>query len=456
MIGIIVDDGIIVSENITRRRELGDTPLQAAVNGVKEVFFPVLTTILTTFLAFAPMFLMTGMMGKFVFVIPLTVSLALFFSFFESIVALPAHLVKGMKKSKKQAARAIMARFFEILRKVYRKIVYYFLKVRYVLVVIFVVIFVLVISFAAENMKFILFPSKGAERFIINIELAQGSSLDATLEKVREVEALLTDLPEEELETYIDRIGRGVGSIGENYATVSVVLTPYSDRSRNADMIIEDLRLKIDEIEGIEKFFFLIDTGGPGVGKPVSIQVIGNDNTVRKELTDKVVELLNTINGVKDIDRNDKDGKEQIEIIINYDALARLGLTVEDIAQNVRIAFDGEIVTSIRDGDEDVNFRVQLQEYARKNVAYLYNLSIPNNQGRLIKLSEVAYLETGPGPNAFHHYQGVRTTTIEADLDQDITTPIEVANIVMSGFNMAKDWPGMRVITGGEAEESST
>ncbi len=456
MIGIIVDDGIIVSENITRRRELGDTPLQAAVNGVKEVFFPVLTTVLTTFLVFAPMFAITGMMGKFVIVIPLTVSLALFFSLFESIVALPAHIVKGMKKSKKPAGRALMARFFEFLKKGYKKVVYYFLVVRHVLVVLFIVAFILVISFAAENMKFILFPSKGAERFIISIELAQGSSLDATLEKVREVEALLTDLPEEELDTYLDRIGQGLQAVGENYAFIGVNLTPYSERTRDADMIVEELRQKIDEIDGIEKFFFNIDTGGPGVGKPVSIMVIGNDNTTRKELTTEVTDLLNSINGVKDVDRNDKDGKEQIEIKINYDALARLGLTVEDIAQNVRIAFDGQTVTSFRDGDEDVNFRVQLQEYARKNVAYLYDLSIPNNQGRLIKLSEVAYLESGPGPNAFHHYQGVRTTTIEADLDQDIITPIEVSDIILSGFNLEKNWPGMQIITGGEAEESST
>jgi multidrug efflux pump subunit AcrB len=167
------------------------------------------------------------------------------------------------------------------------------------------------------------------------------------------------------------------------------------------------------------------------------------------------MEYLGTIEGVKDIDSNEKLGKEQIEIKLNYNRLARLGLTVADVAQNVRIAYDGEVVTSMRDGDEDVNFRVQLQERARRDVNYLYNLSIPNVQNRLVKLREVATLEIAPGPNAFHHYDGDRTTTIEADIDQDIITPLEATTLVMTHFADAENrWSGIRLAIGGEAEES--
>ena len=176
---------------------------------------------------------------------------------------------------------------------------------------------------------------------------------------------------------------------------------------------------------------------------------------MRRQATAEIIEYLATIDGVKDIDSNEKLGKEQIEIKIDYNRLARLGLTVADVAQNVRIAYDGEVVTSMRDGDEDVNFRVQMQEWARRDVNFLYNLSIPNAQNRLIKLHEVARLESTPGPNALYHYDGERTTTIEADVDQDIITPLEATTLIMTHFSDADQrWNGIRLGIGGEAEES--
>jgi len=130
VIGIIVDDAIIIAENITRRREKGDAPLEAAVNGIHEVFRPVLTTILTTFLVFAPMFFMTGVFGKFVFVIPLAISLALFISLGEAMVALPAHLVPGLRRrSVKSAGRSR----FDAVRQSYGRIVIHLLRFRYAL-----------------------------------------------------------------------------------------------------------------------------------------------------------------------------------------------------------------------------------------------------------------------------------------------------------------------------------
>ena len=456
MIGIIVDDGIIVSENIARRHELGDTPIQAAVNGTHEVFFPVLTTILTTFLAFAPMFWMPGMMGKFVFVIPLTVTLALFISLLESSVALPAHIARGLAKrqSRKGAQRAAVRRWFDVLRKFYRKLLRRLLVVRYPLAVLFVAALAGALWFAANHMEFILFPTKSADRFIMQIELDTGSSLEATAEKVHTLEGLLDDLPEGELATYISRIGSGLQASGEHLAYIMIGLTPYAQRSRDVDQIIDELREKVERVEGVGTPIFMVDTGGPSAGKAITLRVAGNDNASRKELVDHLVDRLGTLEGVKDIDRDDKPGKEQIEIKIDHLQLARLGLTVADVAQNVRTAFDGEVVTSIRQGDEDVPFRIQLSEQVRRQIWYLRNLSIPNREGRLIKLDQVARLVTGPGPSSFRHFDSERTTTIEADVDQDVITSLEATSRVLADLNIEKDWPGLTVKTGGEAQES--
>ena len=458
LIGIIVDDGIIISENIYRRREMGDSPVEAAVNGTNEVFFPVLTTVLTTFLAFAPMFFMKGMMGKFVFVIPLTISLALFISLFEAVFALPSHLAKGMERSRKGAQRESVRKWFEALKTFYAKVAFHLLKVRYLLVVLFIAVLVLALMYAQRNLKFVMFPTKGADRFVVGVEMSTGSSLQATAEKIQELEGFINELPVDELDTFISRIGVSLsGGSGENFGYTLIGLTPFSERKRTVDEIIEWLRPRIEAIEGVEKTTFIVDAGGPPVGKPISIRVTGNDDPMRRQATAEIMEYLAAINGVKDIDSNEKLGKEQIEIKIDYDRLARFGLTVADVAQNVRIAYDGEVVTSMRDGDEDVNFRVQLQERARRDVNYLYNLSIPNAQNRLIKLREVARLETTSGPNALYHYDGERTTTIEADVDQDIITPLGATTLVMTHFSDAADrWPGIRLGVGGEAEESQS
>jgi len=459
VIGIIVDDAIIVSESIYYRRSVGDDPLQAAVNGTMNVFFPVLVTILTTFLAFAPMLFLKGIFGKFVFVIPLTVSLALFISLGESIFALPAHLKRGMERSAKGAQREAARRWFNGLRKFYRKFAFGFLKFRYALVALFILIFAGAVYYARENMDFLLFPSEGSDVVAVYIEAPVGTSLDAMSERVKEVERVLEELPDGELNTYVTRIGAAGFELGmgqaENFAYVVMDLTPYTTRERSADEIVEELRSKTDELEGFEKVTYEVVRGGPPVGKPITLRITGIDDERRAALATEIVRYLEQVEGVKDIDRDDKVGKEQVEIKLDYERLARLGLTVADVAQNVRIAYDGQKVTSIRDGDEDVEFRVQFAETARRDLNFLKNLVIPNQQGRLISLREVARLKTGPGPNTIRHFEGIRTTTVYADVDQEVTTPFAVIMPMFRSLNLDENWPDMSVRAGGEAEESA-
>jgi len=152
VIGIVVDDAIIIAENVYAHRERGASPIDAAVNGISEVFLPVLTTVLTTFLVFAPMFFMPGVFGKFIFVIPLAISLALFISLFEVSVALPAHLAQGLENSRTTRMRT----WFNPVRDMFRRTLIHLLKLRYVLVVLSVVILVASLWYAGNYLKFIL------------------------------------------------------------------------------------------------------------------------------------------------------------------------------------------------------------------------------------------------------------------------------------------------------------
>lgn len=457
VIGIIVDDGIIIAENIHKYREQGATPIRAAVDGLSEVFQPVLTTILTTAIAFAPMFFMSGLMGKFVRVIPLVMSLALFVSLFEAIVALPAHLIAGLREKRGVAAKRARG-WFDAVRSFYRMTMRPVLTLRYPVALIAFVAVAGSIWYAVHYMDFVLFPTENADTFFITVETPMGTSLRATAEKCGEIEKLIAALPDSEVQSYVMRVGT-MGDFApgenENWAVITISLLPFSERSRTADEVVEDLRSKTNELDGFERLVYYIDAGGPPVGRPITLRVVGADDTMRQALADSVEAFLTTMDGVKDIDRDDKLGKEQIEIRLDYDKLARVGLTVADISRNVRFAYDGEVVTDVRYGDEDVEFRVQLNQTARANPRFLRELLVPNAQGRMIPLKEVARLETGPGPSNFYHYDGDRAVTITADVVQGATTPLKATQGLQAGFDLQNDWPGMRFVAGGEAEETA-
>ena len=459
VIGIIVDDAIIIAENIQKYRERGEPPLKSAVEGITEVYGPVITTILTTFIAFAPLFLMTGIMGKFVFVIPLVISLALFISLIEATVALPSHLILGLPGGSCEPGKAGSRGWFVRLRRPFRLFVIRILKFRYLVFAVAVAALAASLWYAANYMKFSLFPSQMADEFYIFVELPSGSSLAATSEKIEELEALVRELPDEELDSFSTRIGAKEGwyQVGENenWAVVAVNLTPFSERARDADEIVEELRARTDALSGYDEIVYYIDAGGPPVGRAVTLRVVGADDEMRTELADSVVAFMQSLGTIKDIERDDKLGKEQVEIKIDYAKLSRLGLTVADIAQNVRIAYDGEVVTRVRYGDEDVDFRVLLQEKARTGTGYLRELLIPNQRGRMIPLGEAAWFETGPGPSNYYHFDGDRAITITADIVKGETTSLEANEAVLNHFDLDGDWPGMRFEVGGEAEETA-
>ena len=245
MVGIIVDDGIIISENINRHYEKGSTPLEAAVEGTSEVFLPVITSVMTTCMVFIPMFFMTGMIGKFIYVIPLIVVLSLMISLLESILALPAHIQRGLEKAERHSSGRSKKQWFHHFRDGFCRLEYHLLRLRYLFTALFIAAFILTMMYAARSMEFILFDSTSADYIFAEVEMPPGTSLEATEEKVHEIEKIIQELPEYELQDFVSRIGRSeFKGQAENYASITIGLTPYDShkRTRTADMVVEDLR----------------------------------------------------------------------------------------------------------------------------------------------------------------------------------------------------------------------
>ena len=231
-------------------------------------------------------------------------------------------------------------------------------------------------------------------------------------------------------------------------------MTPYSQRSRTADQIIADLRPLTDKVEGVTRVAYHVKTGGPPVGPPVKLSVVASDDEARVKLTNDIVFFMRTLPGATDVSHDMEPGKKQVQIRLNYDRLAELGLTVADIAQNVRIAYDGQNVTNIRYRDEDVAFKAILDGSARRNLDYLKRLLIPNRDGRLIPLKQIASLDFTESPAAVHHYKGKRSHTVTANVDSQMTTPLELLTEVRQKFSNLQGYGDARLVVEGEAVET--
>jgi multidrug efflux pump subunit AcrB len=441
VIGIIVDDGIVVAENIWQCREKSKAPLDAPVEGTYAVAKPVITAVVTTALAFVPMFFMTGSLGDFIFVIPLVVVIALTVSLVDTLPVMPAHLISGARGAgKPQATKE--SRWFERVREHFGTILRGLLPGRYVVVGIFLALLGAAFLYAAKYMDFVLFPTQSADEFYVLVELPSGSSFERTAKKLQQVEAVVATLPEDELDSYTTRIGtHGTYNLGENenWALVGVYLAAYANRGRNADEIVTALRAKTDRLEGFTRIIYVIDSGGPPVGRPVQLRVIGSDDQQRRALADVVVARLAEIDEVTDIERDDKAGKEQIVVDLDYIRLAEQELSVADVSKNLRLAYDGEIATSVRYGDEDVDFRVILDEGVRGSVEVLGNLVIPNRDGRFAKLQEVADFRVDTGPSNLYHYDNERTITVSANIDKEKTTSLLATSTVLDALDLQRD-----------------
>jgi len=238
VLGIVVDDAIIVAENIYQHREKGSPPVKAAVDGLSEVSLPVITTVATTIIAFIPMLFIKGMIGKFIFVIPFTVILALGFSLFECLFILPAHILPSLKSGDKRISGRS---WFEPIRKKFPRLLIRLLEYRYTLIILACAIVFGLVYHGYYTMKFKLFDrGRNIETIRATLEMPLGSSLEATLLKVKEVEKILLPYPKDEVASFSTSIGSGgFRSVsGGHLASFRIYLPQETEPAKNANDIV--------------------------------------------------------------------------------------------------------------------------------------------------------------------------------------------------------------------------
>lgn len=461
VLGMLVDDAIIIAENTYRHHLKGLSWKDSALNGVYEVSRPVLATVMTTIIAFLPLLFMEGQVGDFIYEIPIVVAFTLFASLFEAFFILPQHLSHTRKKISHKAefkqTHSKGNKIFTLLDKKYVPFLNYVLKHRYILIGVFIILLILSFWHAKANMKFVMFDEEQARMFWVSGETTRGVSLDKTSDEVKEIEKALKSFPGTIIESFQTMIGLNMYGQSEdaNFFTVIVYMTPANTRKESARNVIDILRKKMKKISAIKKYSFQIDSGGPPVGRPVEVEITGNNDQQRIAALKDFKKYLSGINGIFEIDDNYTIGKDELRIRLNYDRIARYGLLSYQVAEVIRTAFSGTVVTYLQTPEERIGYRVILDDQYRKNRETLNKLKIVNTQGKLVPIKNLLFIKEKRSIKRVYHYNGDRTINVSADIDTEKTTPVEVFEKIKKDIEkFHKKYPDMHFKIKGEAEES--
>ena len=466
VLGMIVDDGIIIAENSYRYMESGMPPREAVIKGTEEVIPAVTTTIITTIVAFLPLAFMTGIIGKFIKFIPIVVIVALLASLLEAFIILPSHLADFVKPRRKNTKRpGEETHWFQKVVKFYTKAIKKAIAHRYKTIVIFIVVFIMLFLLMKTFLKVVAFPHKGVEEFYIRAEAPVGTSLTKTAALSSQLENLVETLPDNELDSYVSTVGNifegrtldPYARRGSHLVQVNVYLTPERERKRDASEIINSLRDKSGEIKGFEKIGFEQVRGGPPTGKAIDVKIKGDDYAILNEIARKYMSYLRSLKGVTDIDTDYKFGKEEITVEVNENKATAASLTTHAIAEAVRNAVAGGLATSIKQikAEEEIDVLVRFPKVYREDISVFEKIVIPNKFGKLINLKDVAVFKKQKKLESYKHLDGKRALRVTALVDEKNMTSVKANALIRKKFkNIENDYLGYTIIYGGEEKDT--
>jgi len=458
VLGMLVDDAVVTSESIQSRREQGDDLLTASTKGTSAIAAPVLVSSLTTILAFAPVAFLGGLEGEFLWTLPVMIALVLAASLFECYFMLPAHLAHGYP-IKKLAEKPWFTQFYNK----YHQFILAALQKRYKTIAVFILAFALIVAYGVSVMQFNLYPDVDIDTVNVKIELPQGTSFAKTIKKSAEIEAMIRkQLPEKELLNIVTRIGHHDTDIygvteGRNpaWALISIYMLPQGQRTIDSNLLMADLRKESSQLKGFTRIIFepLKDT--PVAGKPVELEIIGNTQG-RYEVAEKISQFLQQQAGVTDVWTSYKTGKDIVQLKLDYTLMAARNISVTDVTQAVRMAFDGQVIDELQTVDERIKYRLKYTGESQNKLATLKNLIIMTPAGDSIYLKSIAELEVRPGEANIKHYFGQRSMTLYAEINRELLSVQEINDDIaayVTKSELLQKHPKLRLWYGGELEQ---
>ena len=472
-LGMLVDNGIVLVENIYRHVEEGKDLRTASIVGASEVAGAVAASTATTVAAFLPMVFWTGIMGQFMSYLPKTVIIVLTSSLAVAVIILPVFTARFMRQSKKtrEAAKAAVPgapRVGPFMAR-YRSFLELSLRRRYIALFISTLVFIgTFIAYGKLNHGVEFFPETEPNRATIAVRAPIGTALSATDDIVRQVEALLAQ--EENVDVWVAETGvSGSGdpldtsSGAENLARVTVDFLPDKNMAADDEKVrveattdtIDRLRAAVALIPGaaiaVEK-----ERMGPPVGSPISVEVSGDNFHAVGEVAARVRRDLAKISGAVDLTDDYRVGRPELRLYIDRGASKLVGASTQAVASTVRTAVAGTKASTLRDGEDEYDIMVELAPRFRENLQGVLNLRIPGSKDTSpdtfpVPLSAVARYELAGGSGAIRHRDQDLVVTVTGDVAEGFSEA-EVRQHVEAYIKKAR-FPGFELRQGGANDE---
>ncbi len=423
VLGMVVDDAVVVAERIVSKRDSGLSPHQAAITGASEMVRPVFAAAITTILAFVPLLALGGMPGKIVWQIPAVVVIVLTFSLIESFCILPAHMSLGRTTTSSSGhggKRAFMLR----LEKGYANLLHRLLRFRALVVLCFFAALIVIMGIIAPQVNFLLFPQDDARTLFLKISTPTGTPIEQTEAITTSIEQQIIKLTGDELRAVTARIGHQDAEAptrqrgqSENEALVTTILKELDRRYTNAEWIQvlkEQLIVPADV-----KLVFQSEYIGPPTDQPVTLHLMSNDDELRRGIALEIADFLRSQPGLTEVDVDERAGTPQIDLNLNYEKLARLQLDATQVSQTLAAAFHGIEASEHRGMQDTTEIRVQFDPAARIDLQGLLDTPVRARDGALVSLRDVVSPIDIRAVGRLFHRNGDRTATVRASFTPD-------------------------------------
>ncbi len=460
VLGIVVDDAIVVGENIYEYRQQGLAPRAAAIAGARDIAWPVTFSILTTIVAFLPLMFMPGTTGKFWWPLPAVVITVLAISLFEALFILPSHVAHVPRKRGNPVTRGIhaaqrsFARFFEsLVDRHYRRFLRLCLRFRYITLSVALSLLAVITAYGmSDHMGMIMMPEVSADEIEAGIRLPVGTTIAQSGAVAREVTEATHRMYEEQ---NLHRVAEGIKTNvrGKTFIDVEIVMKPPSERDMTAADVIELWRDEIGDIEGVDQITFEAESGPGGWRDDISVDLSHTEISVLEKASQAFSESVAAFAATRDVNDNYEAGKSQFDLLLRPEA-RNLGLTAEDVGQQVRDAFFGALSMRQLRGTNEIEIRVKLPRAEREDVFHLEDLVILTPDGTEVPLLDVVELRRGEAFTRISRRDGRRIVTVGMNVE-----PKSAINRVLASIEnevlpqMQSEFPGLTwTFQGSQAE----
>jgi hydrophobic/amphiphilic exporter-1 (mainly G- bacteria), HAE1 family len=460
VIGILVDDSIVVLENIHRHLEHGEEPEKAAVEGRSEIGFAAVAITLVDVVVFLPISLVGGMVGRIFSEFGITIVVSTLLSLFVSFTLTPMLAAKWsrlVRQTGETAVGRLILRFEGMQDRVgdaYRRLLAWALDHRKTVVAVsggLLVCSLALVPLGLIGTEFMTDSDRG--EFAVNLDMPLGTTMEKTDQAIARVEKIVAGMPE--VERYLATIGKQQtqwrNAEQSNVGQVQVKLTDKRKRSRSTQTVMLAIKEQAGVIPGLKTSFNTISMWGAANTAPVQIEVIGPNLADVVRFSETVSGIVAVTRGAADVTTSWEEGKPEVKIEVDREKTARMGLTLAEVGLAARTAIEGDIPTKYQEGDTEYDLRVVLERTGRVKAQDVGAITLVNRFGQPVQLRQVANITFGKGPSEIQRKDRERLVTVAANLSGEVPLG-QVTAAIEQAIGAAGIPAGIQVFYGGDAE----